>query len=570
MKKGMFSIVMAATLVVSAESVQAQQGGSFFDNETQTRFETPGLPESTPGSGVEAPALTIRQFVFIDFDQAAASGLALEPLYALTEQDRQDRNGLYNVAALNELVGKLTAYIRDRGYFLARVIVPEQQIRNETVALQLVIGRLEQVTSMNNSHYDDDILTLLFQSQVGEPVQREPLEQALLRLSDYPGIELRTALAPGSEPGTTQMQLDVLDVSPLNASVQFDNHGSEDTGPYRLTLGGQYNNPGGRADRVAGEVRFSLFPANSVSGQISYHLPLESVTSADGMFRNTDLTVGYRASGFRVGGDLEVLEIEGQSRDFYVSTDRTLTRSRTGRTSAFAAVHLKASTIEQDDALLSDYGLTVVQLGGRWSETDTWLGGGFSQLEASLAQGLGDFLGSADGSGDAETGRQGRSGDFAAGTFRVLRLSGERVQAVGGQYLLLKTHVQYSADLLTAMEQYSFGGADTVRGYPRGDRIADSVWGLNVEYYGASDAPFLTLPINRIKLALFWDLALGELNDARPNEVRNPTAMSVGGYTEFRLAQHYQTRLELAVPLGAELPSDGRSFSLGFRISRHF
>ena len=572
MNKGIVSIVISAGLLLQGGAIKAQQSGSFFDDSTSTRFETPGLPATAPGSGNQAPRLTVQQFEFIDFDHAAEAGLALEPLFALAEQHRQSRDGEYDVAGLNELVDLMTAYLRERGFFLARVIVPEQQIRDATISLRLIIGRLEQVTPMNNSHYDDEILVLLFRPQIGEAVQREPLEQTLLRLSDYPGIEIRTALAPGSVPGTTQMQLDVVEETPFTGSIRFDNHGSKDTGPYRLTLGGRYNNMGGRADQLAGQLRFSMFPANAFSGQISYQLPFESLDAGgpDWLWDNSDVTLGYSVSRFSVGGDLEVLDIEGRTRQFYMRNDRTLQRTRTGRTSAFLELNLKASSAEQNEAILSDYALTVLQLGGRWSETDDWLAGGFSQLELSVSQGIGDFWGSADGRGDEDSGRLGRSGDFAGGTFRVLRLTGERIQAVGGQYLLLRTHIQYSSDLLTSMEQYSFGGADTVRGYPQGDRIADSVWALNVEYYGLSSAPFLTLPIDQVKLALFWDLARGELNDARPNEVRKPTAMSVGAYTEFRLARHYPSRLELAVPIGGQLPSDERLFNVGFSISRHF
>lgn len=550
----------------------AQQSGSFFDDNTPSRFESPGLPATTPGSDVQAPRLTIQRFEFIDFDDAAEAGLSLAPLFDLAEQHRQERQGEYDVAALNDLVEQMTAYLRQRGFFLARVIVPEQQISEATLALRLIIGRLEQVTPMNNSHYDDDILVLLFQPLVGEAVQQEPLEQTLLRLSDYPGVEIRTALAPGTEPGTTQMQLDVVDETPFTASIRVDNHGSKDTGPYRLTLGGRYNNVGGRADQVAGQLRFSMFPANALSGQLSYQLPLESLDAGGPawLFAGTDFTLGYSASRFSVGGDLDVLDIEGRTRQFYMRTDRTLERTRTGRTSAFVELNLKASSVEQDEAVLSDYALTVLQLGGRWNDTDDWLSGGFSQLELSLSQGIGDLWGSAEGRSDENSGRLGRSGDYAGGTFRVLRLTGERIQAIGGQYLMVRTHVQYSGDLLTSMEQYSFGGADTVRGYPQGDRIADSVWALTTEYYGLSSSPFLTLPIDQVKLAIFWDLARGVLNDARPNEVRKPTAMSVGAYTEFRLARHFPTRLELAVPIGGQRPSDERLFNIGFSISRHF
>lgn len=559
---------MCASSAGSAES-----GTPFFEGDTPTRFDSNStLPPIETEPNNTAPQLSVSKFNYIDFDQAESETVSLQEVENLASVHRRDRGGQYTLAELNDLVSLLTRYYRDQGFVLARVILPEQTIENGVLSLQLVVGKLESVNPTNNDHYSNERLTTLLEPHLGEAVQEAELEQTLFRLSDYPGIDVRTSLAAGQEPGTTMMQLDVMDEDVWGAHVAFDNYGSENTGQYRLTLASHVNNPTDRADLLSGQLRFSVFPANSVSGLIRYQIPLDSqdLFGPPVVWKNTDFSLGISASAFELSGDLEVLDIEGGSRQMFLRTDRTLARTREARTTVFQSVSFKRSQSDQNDSSLGDDRLTVLELGGTWQGSDTFLGRSSNQVQASIGQGVGDFLGSMKGNNADDSSRVGQDGDRAGGNFTVVRFTGERLQSVGDQYLSLRSTFQWSPSLLTSLEHLSFGGNDTVRGYPAGDRRADTGLVFNLEYFGYSSAPELTLPVSQLRLAAFWDFGFGQLNEALPNETASPSAMSVGVYTDFKLARQFQARLDLAIPFGAQAPSDGRSFSVGFQLSRVF
>lgn len=546
---------------------------TFFDDDTRTRFEGSGsLPPLRVDPAESAPSVTIEQFVFSDFQQAEADTVSFDEVEQLVERHRQARNGRYTLADLNDLVATLTNYYRERGFVLAQVIVPEQQIDENALTLQMVVGVLEAVDTVSNSHYGEDVLETLFRPQLGSGVQQDRLEQALYRLSDYPGVDIRSSLTAGGAPGTTRLNLTVLNEDVFSARFEGDNYGGEETGQYRLTLAGQYNNPTNRADQLSGLLRFSLFPANSVVGQVQYQLPLDAQGwgGPAWLWDQTDLSLGGSGSGFQVAGDLEILDIEGASREYFMRTGRVVSRDAQHKASVYQRFAIKRAESDRNDNSLGEDRLTVLEAGGIWEGTDSFLGRGSSRVQASVRQGVGDFLGSMAASNAPDSSRVGRSGDRAGGSFTVIALAAERLQAVGDQFVSARLRTQWSADLLTSLEAFSFGGQDSVRGYPSGDRRGDSGLSGRLEYFGLSATPELTLPISQLKLAVFWDAALGQVNDALPNETARPTAMSAGVYTEFMLAGDYQARMDLAIPFGAEAPSDGRSFSIGLRLGRSF
>lgn len=567
------SVIGACLMFVVGLGPTWAEDDRFFDNDDSTRFDyDTDFPPEQSNRFDDVPAINISTFKYLDFRDLPDYNVRLSDVQAIVETFRTEKNGRFTVASLNELVGLLTDYYREKGLILARVIVPEQRIDESTLTLQLVIGTLQSVTPVGPSHYGEAILKRPFQSQVDQPVHRSSLENALLVLSDYPGVSIESSLAPGTEPGTTQLALRVVDETPFTTRISADNYGDAESGRYRLTLSGQYNNPTDKADVLSGMVRTSLFPANTFSTRLDYRLPLDSLdlVGPPVAWDNTDWTAGFRLNRFNVGGDLEALDINGQSSEYRTAFERTLHHTRDERLVAHTALSKKFSESDQSDAALWRDNLTVLNLGGHWQRTDDFLGGGFSRLSASVDQGLGAFLGGMEADGDADSSRQGASGDKAGGAFTKWRLSGERVQAFAGQFFSIRTEIQYSPDLLTSLEQYSIGGPGTVRGFPVADLTADSILQFNLEYYGLSYAPRLTLPISQLKLASYWDMAWGTYNDALPNEEAYPSAMGVGVYTRFVLAEDFTALLDVGMPIGSQQPTDGSGFQITFNISRTF
>jgi hemolysin activation/secretion protein len=548
--------------------------GTYFESDTPTRFDnsqSSGLPPADIPSETQ-PTIAIRKFETVDFIDAPDFNVHISDIEAIINKYLEDQQGQFTVTRLNELTTELTQYYRDRGFILSRAIIPEQPAASGTVQIRLVAGTLHSVAVSGQSAYSRETLTVPFRDQINNPVQRQTFERALIQLSSYPGIDLTTSLAPGDEPGTTQLNLRVIEEKPLAASIAVDNFGNKDTGTYRLTLAGQYRNPTDHADLLSGSIRVSAFEANSIAAQLDYRLPLPNLDppGPSVLWSDTSFGVGYSLTRFRVSGDFEVLDLDGGSDRFYLKTTRDLSYSRRHRFTTDLPLSKILSSTQQSSATLSDDNLTTLSAGAYWEHTDAFLGGGRSTVDARVTQGLGKFLGGLAGSGDAKSSRDGASGDYAGGVYTVLSTRAERLQSYGDQFLSLAGTVQLSNDLLTSGAQVGFGGHNTVRGYPEASYSADSALILNLEYFGISESAGVSLPVSNIKLAAFWDMAWGWRNDAFPSEDATPRAMSVGAYTALSVLTDYQVRFDLGVPVGSNLPEDGSRFRVNFSLSRVF
>lgn len=561
-------------LLVSVMSESYAESTDYFESDAPTRFDNVQNPQLPPQNTTPEPqpSLSVRGFEPIDFVESPELGVLRSDVNAILATHLERNNGRFTVAALNAVTMELTTYYRDRGFILARVIIPEQSATNGIIRLRMIPGILHSVEISGESSYNSDTLTVPFSNQIGEPVVRSSLENALIQLSDYPGIELTTALAPGPEPGTTQVNVRVVEEKPAAATVVLDNYGSEDTGRYRFSLAGEYRNPTNHADLLSASVRTSLFAADSVAAQIDYRLPLPNLRLSGPaiLWQDTDIGLGYSFSRFSVKGDFEALDLNGNSQKFYLRTTRKLQYDRQRRLTADVTLAKSLSEVNQSTSVLSEDNLTSLSAGARWEGTDAFLGGGRTVLTASLTQGLGRFLGGISGSGDPDSSRDGVSGDSAGGVYTVLNANGERLQSYGGQYVLVKGALQLSNDLLTSSEQIGFGGHETVRGYPESSFSADSAIVMNVEYFGLSESSGISLPISNIKLAAFWDTAWGWRNDAFANEDATPSAMSVGAYTSLNVLTDYEAQLGLGIPVGSNLPDDGSRYRVLFSFGRTF
>lgn len=565
---------LVALLTLAGNSQAMAEPAEFFEGDTPTRFDDDRNPELPAREAIPdaQPSILIRSFELTDFAESVELGVLRSDINVIIEQHLLRRDGLFTVAALNELTSDLTAYYRNRGYILSRVIIPEQSAANGVVRLQLIVGILNAVSVSGESGYSKQTLTVPFTGQLGQPVVRPSLERALIQLSDYPGIDLTTALSPGEAPGTTQLNISVIKEKPIAASAAIDNYGNTDTSRYRFALSGQYRNPTDHADLLSGNVRVSGFSADSVSAQLDYQVPLPNLSMPGPpiIWQDTAVGIGYSLTRYQVKGEFEALNLEGGSDQFYLRTSRKLDYTRSQRVTADVTLAKKLASADQNSATLNEDNLTALSVGLRSERTDALLGGGRTLLSASITQGLGGLFGGLSGSGDAISSRDGASGEFAGGVYSVYRLDAERLQSYSGQYLSLAGSVQWSNDLLTAAEQISFGGQETVRGFPEASFSADSAVILNIEYFGLSSSVGSSLPISNIKLAAFWDMAWGWRNDAFPSENATPSAMSIGGYTSFSVLTDFQVRLDLGVPVGSNLPSDGSRYRVGFSLSRLF
>jgi len=232
----------------------------------------------------------------------------------------------FTVGRLQEVADGVTQYYRNKGLILAQAFVPVQTVENGVVTIEVLEGHLGRVLTEGNEKYTADILQRPFSDLVGQPVTKEAIEAALLRLSDYPGLSLFGVFQPGQQVGSADMVLKVQKEKRFEASFRIDNHGQQETGRRRTLLDFAWNNITGGADRLHLILQKTHLPSNSFFQFIEYERPIISPKYL--------LHIDYNKNAFDVGGQFRPQEIYSETIKGKVSLKRSFIRSRERNLSA--------------------------------------------------------------------------------------------------------------------------------------------------------------------------------------------------------------------------------------------
>lgn len=453
----------------------------------------PTLPKSgeaaLPAAAPERPALTLPSSTMIQVSAIDISGAAAIPAAELQPLVAGLVGGRHSLAELEQGAQRISAYYRGRGYLLARAYLPAQDIQDGKVEMRVLEGRLNQLKLDNKSRIGDAwVGARLNDVKAGEALQSDTLESSLLRLSDTPGLEVRSSLKPGASVGTTDLDIQVRDGRQVEGGFGVDNYGNRYTGQYRLGGNVTVNNPFGLGDAlqisgVSGGKDFNY-------GRISYQLPVHR--------SGTRLGVSYAGMHYELGKDFDQLDAYGKARIGSVFLTQPLVRRRAWSLNGQLSLeHKQLNDVIGATATRVNKQYNNVTLGLSGEARDSVNGGGLTQASFSLTRGnLGMDAGSAalDALGHAT------QGQFLKFNPQVMRL-----QRLNDRFSL---YTQFSAQVangnLDSAEKMDLGGAYGVRAYPQGEAAADDAWLGNAELrYSLSD---------QWQALTFFDAAQGHLN----------------------------------------------------------
>ena len=98
-----------------------------------------------------------------------------------------------------EVANKITAYYREQGYILSRAFLPEQEIRDGVIQIQVVEGFVSGYRIQNPGGVKDQIEVYAKKLMNSGPLTSENLERYLLLMNDLPGVTVRSVLVPSKE-----------------------------------------------------------------------------------------------------------------------------------------------------------------------------------------------------------------------------------------------------------------------------------------------------------------------------------------------------------------------------------
>lgn len=434
---------------------------------------------------------------------------------------------------LEALASLVTQHYRSSGYFLAQVIIPEQDILDGIITFQVLEGRLGKIVVAGNENFDEKHVRQAFKSVIpGSPINKGEVERALLVLNQLPGIKVRSILRAGEQVGTTDILVEVTEDKSLAGRLDINNFGTSSSGEYRISPSLRVPNLTGRGDSLGFNVGASL------SADVGFsHMNYTSPLGFTGLQLHTYAALGSS----RIDQGLADLEIKGNNFGWGLGTSYPhLLDTRESLTSR-VWVESKDSTQTMLGVTTSEDRIRKLRLG---MEYDKSMAGGRTAFSADLHVGLGENFGAMANDSLLSSRAFARAdNEFIKATadFSWIQLMSQRLS------FITQLAGQYSFQPVVVGEQWSIGGANSVRGHSE-SRYGDDGFTANLE------ARYSILPKsnNHYQLVVFADY--GSIHVKRPTigTEQSQQLAGIGIGTRIDLNERINLRLDWGFPLGKE------------------
>jgi hemolysin activation/secretion protein len=511
---GIVSIALLVASQVAVAQVPRGAGGQLLQIPPAPAAPRAGpeisiRPQAAPAA--DAPAADAVRIVVQDLRITGARALPVAELVAAAGFTPGSEVSL---ADLQAMAARITEHYRARGYFVATAYLPAQDIQDHAVTIAVSEGRYGQVEVRNASRLSERVARGSMEGlHSGDPILLEPLERRLLRLSDVPGVNVRSTLVPGPTPGTSDLLVDITPGRAVSGSIDADNAGNRYTGEYRVGATLYVNNPLGLGDVAS--LRLLTSGDGLKYGRVAYELQAG----------RGQVGAAYSWLGYSLGKEFESLQAHGTADITSVFGRYPLVRSRNDNLYAQLEFDYKRFTDHVDSIpAVVDRNSRVLMASLYGDHRDDWYGGGLNSW----------FLTWSTGQLDIETPNV-RAVDEATartnGHFDKIAFQATRVQRLGGPFSLSAgIGGQLASRNLDVSEKMELGGMNAVRAYPEGEAYADQ--GFIVSLEARMDLPRFSpaLP-GHMQLVAFVDSGHVTVNKepwfAGPNQ-RNLSGAGIG------------------------------------------
>ncbi|HEY5185955.1 MAG TPA: ShlB/FhaC/HecB family hemolysin secretion/activation protein [Actinomycetes bacterium] len=507
-----------------------------------------------PGAGAPAPKAPVRTLDINEFrveGVTVLSGIQVEQ--ALVPFIGPSRT-LEDVEKARAALEK--AYT-DRGYQTVLVAIPAQTVREGVVSLKVMEGKVGRLR-VNGAHWFSPfaIKQLAPSVQEGTVPNFDALVGDIVVLNQWPDRRVTPAVRPGSEPGTVDVDLNVQETFPLHGSVEVNNRYSVNTVHVRLNGAIRYDNLWQLGHSLG--FSFQIAPAN----------PSQALVFA----------LNYLARF--PGAPWFTLAVNGVIQESEVSTlGGTGVLGRGRMLGARAVWNLPGST--QFFHSLSfglDWKLFFedISFGGETSSVpirywpftlqyaSSWLRGS-SQVVFNVATVM-NIGGLSSPNSQFDNKRYKATANF-------IYLKGDlgyTQEIPGGLQLFLKASAQYSGRPLVAPEQYTSGGAESIRGYYEVNSAGDSGVSGTVELRSPTLSRWLGPTVTEWRFHLFTDAGKVWIHEPLPEQKVFATLWGAGAGTRIRMWDHLAAGLDVAIPLTQASPTVQYQWRIHFRVAGEF
>jgi hemolysin activation/secretion protein len=430
------------------------------------------------------------------------------------------------------------AYL-ERGV-IAAVFVPPQEIKDQTVTLQVVEARMGELQIQDHKFFSKKRLSYYWRIPPGKILRYDKISRSIKIMNKNPDREVKSTLVAGKKPGTTDVVLTPTTSFPVHFISSFDKEGITATGKSRITFGMRDNNFLGWDDMLLTGYTFG----KDFTGQYVYHsLPITP--------NGASLIYGYSTSKATPGKDFASLGIISTAKNASVSIHQDLYKKDNYLGEVYLGFDAKDKTIAIRSGATGTYNrdrLRIFSLGANLSHRDL---SSVTSFSPEFDQGVTAF--------GASTRHNPLASRLASSRFSKFKLTVQHKRRLPFDLeASLKLKGQAAFSRLTPQEEFSLGGIDSVRGYPPDDYLADNAVLTSAELLIPSffipqkwRLPYAEAPIReQITGVLFTDYGWGARRGTLANEKKSRNLLSMGAGFRIRLFNQALLRLEWGFPIG--------------------
>jgi len=364
----------------------------------------------------------------------------------------------------------------------------------------------------------------------GDVIAIEPLEDRLLRLSDVPGVQVRSTLVPGASVGLSDLVVEVKPGVLVSGSVDADNAGNRYTGENRIGVTLNLNNPTGHGDLAT--LRALTSGSGLRYGRVAYQT----------LVGKGRVGMAYSDLAYELGQPFKAPNANGHARIVTLFGGYPLIRSRNTNLSAGLSLDSK---LFQDRLVATDKRVQVATASLTGDHRDAWGGGGLNSYSLAWSIGHLDIRTPDARALDAATAQS--DGHYNKLSFAAFRLQ----QATQSLSFLASMSGQMASKNLDTSEKMELGGMYGVRAYPEGEAYADEGYLLTLE--ARQQLPMPPHMLGQLQAVAFIDAGEVKLNHspwAEGTRRRHLSGAGVGLY--WTHANSFSVKAFYARKLGNE------------------
>ena len=427
----------------------------------------PDLPTSESQSISTRGELYIKKYVF--------EGNTIFSDARLAEITAEYVNKSIAIEKIHELRDRITQLYIEEGYLNSGVIIKDQTVVDGNLLITVIEGTVEKIILKENRRLRDHYILSRLRQGITEPVNVFEIQKPLQLLQQDPLIQtIHAKLSPGIEPGKGVLDIEVVEATPYQLGLVFNNYRSPSTGSYHGEVYGSIRNVTGWGESIGG--RYGL-TEGADDFDVTFALPLTRW--------NTEISGSYQESDSTIITDVfEDLDIESKSEIFNITLRQPLYRTLQRELSLFVSLDRKKS---KTSLLGQSFSFSPGVLRGVSKITILNFGQEFvvrSQkrvlaLRSNFGFGI-DWL-------DA-TVNEPADPSFTTYLAQAQYLS--QIPLWKGQ-ILVRSALRVTSDQLPPLEKFGVGGRNTVRGYRENELTGDNGLVTGIE---------LRFPITSVKI----------------------------------------------------------------------